>query len=1246
MALSRRNLTLKLKSYVLVVMMLSIIAGLSAQFGGGQGTADNPWLIATADHLNDIRDYLGEEHEDKYFLQTADIDLGVAPYNEGMGWEPIGVSAANSFRGTFDGDEYVILNLTIERNTNFQGLFGYIVNATIRNVGLLDVDIYSGTGQNFGALIGRMDGSSVIESCFSSGHVAAFNNVGGLVGTVWDDDCRVVDSYSTVNVARTTGGFWEIQSPVYAGFIGSMRSGTVSRCYSLGRVESTASDYTAAVIGRRQGGEINHIYWNTETANRELAVGNEPDIFPGNTTEELLDADTYAGFDFDEVWDSIENFSFPFLDWQGEPFGLNIPGPRELIGRGGDGTVRLEWIDPMVDVDPLGFNAYLDNERVNEELVTENNYLVEGLENWEFRHFFVTAVFDEGESGRSNMLRASAVDFAGGDGSEDDPYLVESAEHLNGVRFALQSYFRQTENIDLDIPPFNEDEGWEPIGDTSFPFEGGYDGSFNSIENLFIDVDPRDRTSSNLGLFGVTEGAVLRRMNVYNANITGPVATGTLIGTASGTVITETAVYAKLSGASSAGGFTGRMNNGSEISKSVMAGSVENFTANIGGLVGSQSGENLISNSYSTAHVFSEGRFVGGLVGRRSDEAVIEYSYATGWIVAESGLDDVGGIAGSDSEAEMINSYWNLETSGQEEAVGDDGEGKTTAQLVQRATFVDWDFDDVWSIDEGAVYPFLQWQHSPSFYNRPTPFNVNIDADMAEEEFRLTWDIVGEPVRYDIFRDGEEVDSVNHPTRNWVDDDIEPYTYYDYYVKAIYVIDEEDVATPPSPTVTGIIVAPFEGGDGTEENPYQVATPLQLHNVRYLLRSHFIQTADINLDVPPYNQNEGWVAIGTNQVGERFLGSYNGNGYLISNLFIDNEESYQGLFAYLDNAVLENIMLEDVDITANDFIGPLAGYQDNSKVIGCGVSGSITSTAATVSRMGGLIGQMSGGTEETNYILYSFSTADVSGANNTGGLVGDTNNGLIKSSWASGDVTGRANTGGLIGYSRTNVENCFALGNVTGSSTYTGGLIAVSTAITGNSYARGNVRGTSRTAGLVSRLSLESRVINCYSTGTVEGTAFVGALIGDNASQHPEPVINSYWDLETSNFDESAGGEGRMSRQMRYPYDDLTYVDWDFEETWTDDIDDINNSYPILYYQFERLDTPVVDIEIREIDGSEHTVLSWEAVEGANSYRIYSADVPDPDDWGEPDVTGETQFIETAGEYARFYRVIASADNP
>ena len=223
-----------------------------AQFAGGNGTAEAPWQIASAQHLNSVRDYLGEVHRDKYFLQTANIDLGVAPWNTGEGWTAIGDNM-NKFYGNYDGGYNTIENLTIDRFAQYQGLFGFTDGGYIKKLRLSDVAItspsnfvggiaarslntifedcsVSGTiqaGRYSGGLVGRMDGGEV-DGCFTSGSVtatSATSDAGGLIGYI-AGTVAIENCYSTMNV---TGNRLNI-----GGFVGYAVSGTVTKSFATG----------------------------------------------------------------------------------------------------------------------------------------------------------------------------------------------------------------------------------------------------------------------------------------------------------------------------------------------------------------------------------------------------------------------------------------------------------------------------------------------------------------------------------------------------------------------------------------------------------------------------------------------------------------------------------------------------------------------------------------------------------------------------------------------------------------------------------------------------------------------------------------------------------------------------------------------------------------------------------------------------------------------------------------------------
>lgn len=91
------------------------------------------------------------------FKITANLDLS-AHY-----WVPIGNSATNLFQGTVQGNNYEISGLTIgsaaspDTTYTYAGLFGYIKGATINNVALRNVAIYSSNSTYIGGLAGYMD---------------------------------------------------------------------------------------------------------------------------------------------------------------------------------------------------------------------------------------------------------------------------------------------------------------------------------------------------------------------------------------------------------------------------------------------------------------------------------------------------------------------------------------------------------------------------------------------------------------------------------------------------------------------------------------------------------------------------------------------------------------------------------------------------------------------------------------------------------------------------------------------------------------------------------------------------------------------------------------------------------------------------------------------------------------------------------------------------------------------------------
>lgn len=336
--------------------------------------------------------------------------------------------------------------------------------------------------------------------------------------------------------------------------------------------------------------------------------------------------------------------------------------------------------------------------------------------------------------------------YAGGSGTESDPYQIETWEHLDSVRNNLDSYFILNNDIDSSTSGYdtyasssaNGGSGWDPIGAySSDPFTGEFDGSGYVISDLYI-----DRGSTNeVGLFSYIEsGANISYVGVENVDITGDYRVGGLVGYNDDSVSDCYSTGSVDGSGQDVGGLIGR-NDGGSVSDSYSTASVSGGYA--GGLIGRNLGS--VEDSYSTGSV--SGSYVGGLVGENYDSVSRCYS-----IGSVSGGGEVGGLVGQSVGGSVSDSFWDEDTSGQTSSAG--GTGKTTSEMKDVATFTDtsttglnnpWDFvdnpnddtsdNDYWDIDSGvndgypnltAIQNYKLFSTSKQTLNSPQEFTETI----------------------------------------------------------------------------------------------------------------------------------------------------------------------------------------------------------------------------------------------------------------------------------------------------------------------------------------------------------------------------------------------------------------------------------------------------------------------------------------------------------------------------------------
>ena len=272
----------------------------------------------------------------------------------------------------------------------------------------------------------------------------------------------------------------------------------------------------------------------------------------------------------------------------------------------------------------------------------------------------------------------------------------------------------------------------------------------------------------------------------------------------------------------------------------------------------------------------------------------------------------------------------------------------------------------------------------------------------------------------------------------------------------------------------GETATPFTVGNGEEATPYEIATPAQL---KYLAnqvnagttysKKYFELTADIDLG------GHEWTPIG-NSSTNAFQGILEGNGHAITNLSIDSNVSYVGLFGYaaatIKNLDLEgdvktsmptaagfvayvpaagNMTFENCTFTGtvealhhsgdNVNVGGFVAYNWNSviKITDCAVKGTITGktdhTSARYEGTGGFVGTSMSGTDVIIKNSYFSGTVDASQrGDGVGGLVGAVwySNGTyettkidIQNSYSEGTIKAQRMAGGLVGYVRVPTNN-------------------------------------------------------------------------------------------------------------------------------------------------------------------------------------------------------------------------------
>ena len=1214
------------------------ISSLSAsEFAGGNGSAADPYLIETKAHLNNVRNDLDAHYKLIADIVFTDADF-VADgefYNKGSGWRPIGEYGIGAFSGVFDGNSHKITGLhinVISTGANAVGLFGLCKGAKIFDITLAEGEIaasaekstiYAGGIVGFfqestidncanfctviagdymsraGGIVGYATSESRIQNCKNYGAIAATDvsgnsYAGGIAGEVCSDAVvNACENLGNISSDYAAGGIagdiftrgqilhshnvGEINANHYSGGIVGFSRSSILDCSNSGKVETASGGSCGGIVGYVNGGKVTTSY-NTAEINTGKTASNTGGIagasWHGSKIQQCFNSGKINGKSGNAggivgclVYESSVEFAYNIGDVSSSGTKGAIAG---YVMTGADAGIITNAL--YLDNISVGVGSGVDVATKSTEAQMQNasTYASWDFESvWEFKeknlYLYPTLIENPYWDG----------EFAGGTGTEEDPYLIKTKTHLSNVRNSLDAHYKMVADIvftDEDFAEgglfYNNGTGWEPIG----TFSGTFNGDGHTISNLYI-KDTAASSDMDIGLFSISSGTI-KNLGMVDTSISLSsfnACCGSVVGNNSGAII---ACYN--TGSVTSGRYTGGIagyNSGTIINcynSGKILGSAESADLCSGGIVGYSNG-GIISQCYNMGLVSSTNSqyysYAGGIVGyhrwRTVDyyiEGEINLCYNTGRVESTNmgGRSTAGGIAGY-SDVAISDCYNTAEISATSDCGGIAGINDSSIKQSYNISL-----NCGWITDGGDGHTANCYYYSETSPNGCKLPSMYSQLTYTGFDFENVWQM----------GDGDYPFPVLRSVKNYAEFD--------------FVLEEN--------------TTDFAGGKGIEADPFVIKTITHLNNIKNYPTSYFVIANDIAFDPESDNFPTGWKPFA-------FKGFLDGQGYKISNLRItvSNTLEYQwynpGLFS-LNDGIISNLTIDGSRISVSSMGDKYGGFicaENNGSIINChskdctialaniyhyfgGIAGNNTSIIRGCTsnnnidwqsiggRVGGIVSNNSGTIENcTNFttIVNAGAYSPISGgiaAENSGTILLSQNLADISANATSDDS---ARSGGIVGrMTGGSISQCYNTGNISaeatqynGYSVYVGGIVAdITTGKISDCYSTGNVYGASESTssstyvgGIVGCNNTISDISNCYTIGMASGSArtsnlYIGYVCGNNASNS---IINSYY----LGIPENGTGSGDSTNMYGNVVTELkemsTYNGFDFENTWT-----------------------------------------------------------------------------------------------
>ena len=699
---------------------------------------------------------------------------------------------------------------------------------------------------------------------------------------------------------------------------------------------------------------------------------------------------------------------------------------------------------------------------------------------------------------------------------------------------------------------------------------------FVHFDNIRVEADVNG-TGDKIGGITGKGGLTLSNCYVFNSNISGANYVGGLSGY--GQNSNKSYFVGTVTGISYVGGIIGYMYGGN-VSNCYVIGDILASGDNIGGIVGNISPNTVrinVTNSYFNG-VISGNDAVGGIVGYNA--GIVKMCYASANV---NGKTRIGGICGTGGNCTLKQNAYSgtflrategkigriygdgyITTEGNivynrsiiisagvaQDMIEDDpqnGSGVSATTLKLKATYVamEWDFTDIWAIQETECYPYFKTQTAPPI----------ITSDVVSGATTVSGNCVsGSTVTLDI--DGVKQEKVSGSSS------------FSFSVEPLQAGHEVRVSAKAEGKEQSYYTTELVSflGKGTEADPYQVYTAADLTCV--YRRGYYKQMNDIDLAdyINQFSPTEGWQSIGRD--GSETI-HYDGAGHKVTGLWCNSTRDNTGLFSCFANGEIKNLTVETAknkQVKGGANTGIIIGKMMNGTITNCRVSG----TVADGTPVGGIVGLFDGGAISNCQAKVTINTT--LSTSYVGGLVGESTGGTIDQCFTEGTLTATGSesyVGGIVGKNLATLTNSNSTATIT-SSYNAAGVVAYNYGLVDKCYATGNLLSNNYAAGVIGYNDGANAVVsNCVAMNNKieisyesqqqqQGGGYGQRIIGGIKNGAPAPEMNNYAlktmqvslnDVTQKVYDDIMNGTAKTAAEltMKSTYQEL---DWDFSNIW------------------------------------------------------------------------------------------------